>query len=144
MFKHILIPTDGSDIAQRAIPVAIEQAKLQGARITDVSVIDLYSYIGAIEVMPTGIEGWQEAIRAQAEAAVQAVADAARAAGVECNTAVQEDTLAWRGALSVAEREKADLIVMSSHGRGGISSALLGSQTARVLSHSKIPVLVVR
>ena len=144
MFKHILIPTDGSDIAQRAIPVAIEQAKLQGARITAVSVIDLYPYIGAIEVMPTGIEGWQEAIRAQAEAAVQAVADAARAAGVECNTAVQEDSLAWRGALSVAEREKADLIIMSSHGRGGISSALLGSQTARVLSHSKIPVLVVR
>ena len=144
MFKHILIPTDGYDIAQRAIPVAIEQAKLQGARITAVSVIDLYPYIGAIEVMPTGIEGWQEAIRAQAEAAVQAVADAARAAGVECNTAVQEDTLAWRGALSVAEREKADLIIMSSHGRGGISSALLGSQTARVLSHSKIPVLVVR
>ncbi len=144
MFKHILIPTDGSDIAQRAIPVAIEQAKLQGARITAVSVIDLYPYIGAIEVMPTGIEGWQEAIRAQAEAAVQAVADAARAAGVECNTAVQEDTLAWRGALSVADREKADLIIMSSHGRGGISSALLGSQTARVLSHSKIPVLVVR
>ena len=104
MFKHILIPTDGSDIAQRAIPVAIEQAKLQGARITAVSVIDLYPYIGAIEVMPTGIEGWQEAIRAQAEAAVQAVADAARAAGVECNTAVQEDTLAWRGMLAVAER----------------------------------------
>ena len=142
MFKHILIPTDGSDIAQRAIPVAIEQAKLQGARITAVSVIDLYPYIGAIEVMPTGIEGWQEAIRAQAEAAVQAVADAARAAGVECNTAVQEDTLAWRGALSVAEREKADLIVMSSHGRGGISSALLGSQTARVLRACVSPELV--
>lgn len=144
MFKHILIPTDGSEIAQRAIPVALEQAKLQGARITAVSVVDLYPYIGAIEVMPTGIEGWQEAIRGQADAAVQAVADAARAAGIECDTAVQEDTLAWRGTLTVAERQKADLIIMSSHGRGGISSALLGSQTARVLSHSKIPVLVIK
>ena len=144
MFKHILIPTDGSDLAQRALPVALEQAKLQGARITAVSVIDLYPYIGAIEVMPTGIEGWQEAIRAQAESALQGVADAARAAGIECNTAVQEDTLAWRGMLAVAEREHADLIIMSSHGRSGLGSALLGSQTARVLSHTKIPVLVVK
>ncbi len=144
MFKHILIPTDGSEFAQRAVPVALEQARINGARVLAVSVIDLYPYIGAIEVMPTGIEGWQEAIRAQAEAAVQAVADAASAAGVPCSTAVQEDTLAWRGMLAVAEREHIDLIVMSSHGRGGLTSALLGSQTARVLSHTKIPVLVVR
>ena len=144
MFKHILITTDGSEFAERAIPVAIDQAKANGAKVTAVSVVDLYPYIGAIEVMPTGIEGWQEAIRAQADAAVQKVADAAKAAGIACNTAVQEDTLAWRGLLAVAEREHCDLIVMSSHGRGGLTSALLGSQTARVLSHTKIPVLVVR
>ena len=144
MFKHILITTDGSEFAERAIPVAIEQAKVNGAKVTAVSVVDLYPYIGAIEVMPTGIEGWQEAIRAQADAAVQKVSDAAKAAGIVCNTAVQEDTLAWRGLLAVADREHCDLIVMSSHGRGGLTSALLGSQTARVLSHTKIPVLVVR
>lgn len=144
MFKHILIPTDGSELAERAVSMAIEQAKLNGARITAVSVIDLYPYIGAIEVMPTGIEGWQEAIRAEADAAVLKVKDAAKAAGVECDTAVQEDTLPWRGLLAVAERSGCDLIVMSSHGRGGITSALLGSQTARVLSHTKLPVLVVR
>ncbi|MDE2253523.1 MAG: universal stress protein [Betaproteobacteria bacterium] len=144
MFKHILITTDGSEFAERAIPIAIEQAKANGAKMTAVSVVDLYPYIGAIEVMPTGIEGWQEAIRAQADAAVQKVADAAKAAGIACSTAVQEDTLAWRGLLAVAEREHCDLIVMSSHGRGGLTSALLGSQTARVLSHTKIPVLVVR
>ncbi|MBW4046985.1 MAG: universal stress protein [Proteobacteria bacterium] len=144
MFKHILITTDGSEFAERAIPIAIEQAKVNGAKVTAVSVVDLYPYIGAIEVMPTGIEGWQEAIRAQADAAVQKVADAAKAASIACNTAVQEDTLAWRGLLAVAERDHCDLIVMSSHGRGGLTSALLGSQTARVLSHTKIPVLVVR
>lgn len=144
MFKHILITTDGSEFAERAIPIAIEQAKANGAKVTAVSVVDLYPYIGAIEVMPTGIEGWQEAIRAQADAAVQKVVDAAKAAGIACSTAVQEDTLAWRGLLAVAEREHCDLIVMSSHGRGGLTSALLGSQTARVLSHTKIPVLVVR
>ncbi|MDE2128943.1 MAG: universal stress protein [Betaproteobacteria bacterium] len=144
MFKHVLIATDGSELSDRALPIALEQAKLNGARVTAASVIDLYPYIGAIEVMPTGIEGWQEAIRAQADAAVQKVADAAKAAGIPCNTAVQEDTLAWRGLLAVAEREHCDLIVMSSHGRGGLTSALLGSQTARVLSHTKIPVLVVR
>ncbi len=144
MFKHILIPTDGSELAEKAIPLTLEQARLNGARLTAVSVIDLYPYIGAIEVMPTGIEGWQEAIRAQAEAAVKKVVDAATAAGVPCDSAVQEDTLAWRGLLAVAEREGCDLIVISSHGRGGLSSALLGSQTARVLSHTRIPVLVVR
>ena len=136
MFKHVLIATDGSELSDRALPIALEQAKLNGARVTAASVIDLYPYIGAIEVMPTGIEGWQEAIRAQA--------DAAKAAGIPCDTAVQEDTLAWRGLLAVAEREHCDLIVMSSHGRGGLTSALLGSQTARVLSHTKVPVLVVR
>ena len=144
MFKHILIPTDGSELAEKAIPLTLEQARLNGARVTAVSVIDLYPYIGAIEVMPTGIEGWQEAIRAQAEAAVKKVVDAATAAGVPCDSAVQEDMLAWRGLLAVAEREGCDLIVISSHGRGGLSSALLGSQTARVLSHTKVPVLVVR
>ena len=144
MFKHILIPTDGSELAEKAIPLTLEQARLNGARVTAVSVIDLYPYIGAIEVMPTGIEGWQEAIRAQAEAAVKKVVDAATVAGVPCDSAVQEDTLAWRGLLAVAEREGCDLIVISSHGRGGLSSALLGSQTARVLSHTKVPVLVVR
>jgi nucleotide-binding universal stress UspA family protein len=144
MFKHILIPTDGSELAEKAIPLTLEQARLNGARVTAVSVIDLYPYIGAIEVMPTGIEGWQEAIRAQAEAAVKKVVDAATAAGVPCDSAVQEDTLAWRGMLAVAEREGCDLIVISSHGRGGLSSAVLGSQTARVLSHTKVPVLVVR
>ena len=144
MFKHILIPTDGSELAEKAIPLTLEQARLNGARVTAVSVIDLYPYIGAIEVMPTGIEGWQEAIRAQAEAAVKKVVDAATAAGVPCDSAVQEDTLAWRGLLAVAEREGCDLVVMSSHGRGGLTSALLGSQTARVLSHTKVPVLVVR
>ena len=144
MFKHILIPTDGSELAEKAIPLTLEQARLNGARVTAVSVIDLYPYIGAIEVMPTGIEGWQEAIRAQAEASVKKVVDAATAAGVPCDSAVQEDTLAWRGMLAVAEREGCDLIVISSHGRGGLSSAVLGSQTARVLSHTKVPVLVVR
>jgi nucleotide-binding universal stress UspA family protein len=144
MFKHILIPTDGSELAEKAIALTLEQARLNGARVTAVSVIDLYPYIGAIEVMPTGIEGWQEAIRAQAEAAVKKVVDAATAAGVPCDSAVQEDTLAWRGLLAVAEREGCDLIVISSHGRGGLSSAVLGSQTARVLSHTKVPVLVVR
>ena len=144
MFKHILIPTDGSELAERAIALAIEQAKLNGASLTAVSVVDLYPYIGAIEVMPTGIEGWQQAIRTQADAAVQKVVDAAKAAGVACDSAVQEDTLAWRGLLDIAEQRHCDLIVMSSHGRSGLSSALLGSQTSRVLSHSKIPVLVMR
>ncbi|WP_298294121.1 universal stress protein [Thiomonas sp.] len=144
MFNHLLLSTDGSELAEKAVPYAVELAKKFGAKITVASVIDLYPYIGAIEVMPVGMDQWQEEVRKQAQAALQRMRDQLQAAGLSCDTVVEEDAQAWRGLLSVAEKQGCDTIVIASHGRGGLGSAMLGSQTSRVLSHSKLPVLVVR
>jgi nucleotide-binding universal stress UspA family protein len=144
MFNHILLSTDGSELSEKALPYAIEMAKKFGAKLTVTSVIDLYPYIGAIEVMPVGMDQWQDEVRKQAEAALQRMRDRLQAAGLSCDTVVEEGAQAWRGLLAVAEKQGCDTIIIASHGRGGMSSAMLGSQTARVLSHSKLPVLVVR
>lgn len=144
MFNHILLATDGSDLAEKTLPYAVEIGRKFNAKITAVTVIDLYPYIGAIEVMPVGMDVWQDEVRKQAEAALQRVRDRLQAAGLSCETVVQEDAQAWRGLLAVADKQGCDVIILASHGRGGVGSALLGSQTARVLSHSKLPVLVVR
>jgi len=144
MFNHILLSTDGSDLSQKALPYAIELAKKFGSKITVASVIDLYPYIGAIEVMPVGMDQWQDEVRKQANLALQHMREQLQAAGLSCNTVVEEDPQAWRGLLAVAEKQGCDTIVIASHGRGGVSSAVLGSQSSRVLSHSKLPVLVVR
>lgn len=144
MFNHILLSTDGSDLSEKALPYAIELAKKFGSKITIASVIDLYPYIGAIEVMPVGMDQWQEEVRKQAEASLQRMRASLQTAGLSCDTVVEEDAQAWRGLLAVAEKQGCDTIVIASHGRGGMSSAVLGSQSSRVLSHSKLPVLVVR
>lgn len=144
MFTHLLLATDGSDLAEEAIPYAIEVAKRFGSRITIATTIDLYPYIGAIEVMPVGMDVWQEEVRKQAVAALQRASERVTAAGVPCDTRTVEVAQPWRGLLTAAEETGCDAIVIASHGRGGMGSALLGSQTARVLSHSKLPVLVVR
>lgn len=144
MFNHLLLSTDGSDLADKALPYTIELAKKFGSKITVCSVIDLYPYIGAIEVMPVGMDQWQEEVRKQANDALQHLSERVNAAGLSCDTVVEEDAQAWRGLLAAAQKQGCDTIVMASHGRGGVSSAMLGSQTARVLSHSKLPVLVVR
>jgi nucleotide-binding universal stress UspA family protein len=144
MFNHLLLSTDGSDLSQKALPYAIELARKFGSKITVASVIDLYPYIGAIEVMPVGMDQWQEEVRKQANVALQRMRDQLQAACLSCDTVVEEDAQAWRGLLAVAEKQGCDTIVIASHGRGGMSSAVLGSQSSRVLSHSKLPVLVVR
>lgn len=144
MFNHILLSTDGSDLSEKALPYAIELANKFGSKITIASVIDLYPYIGAIEVMPVGMDQWQEEVRKQAEAALQRMRSSLQSAGLSCDTVVEEDAQAWRGLLAVAEKQGCDTIIIASHGRSGMSSAVLGSQSSRVLSHSKLPVLVVR
>lgn len=144
MFKHMLITTDGSPLAERAFPVALEQAKLNGARVTGVMVTDMTPYYMAIEAMPLGLDDLQKALHTEAALAVNKIAEAAKHAGVECTTVVEDYPQAWRGILDVAERQACDVIAMSSHGRSGLVSIVLGSQTSRVLSHCSIPTLVIR
>ena len=147
MFKHILIPTDGSDVAVRAVKAGVALAKEMGASVT--------AYY-AIEPPPTHIygEGYladrrlaEELERRQrdiAQRSVDEVKDAAQAAGVACDTLVDKLVHPYKGIIDAAGQKKCDAIFMASHGHRGLQGLVLGSVTHKVLAHSKIPVLVFR
>jgi nucleotide-binding universal stress UspA family protein len=98
----------------------------------------------AVYVPEISLEQYNRLMKKEAAKALGVVEAEARTAGVSCTTATSTDHQAWQGILRVARAKKCDAIVMASHGRGGVGGLLLGSETARVLAHSKIPVLVLR
>src|SRR6516165_10368309 len=145
MFRNILIPTDGSDLAAKAVEQAVLFAKEIGAKITAVTVTepsDLLS-VTATQLEYTPIE-YQKHARAYAETVLGTVSDAAKSAGVVCDTLHVEHEQVYQAIIEAAEARRCDLIVMASHGRRGVSAVVLGSETVKVLTHSKIPVLVYR
>ena len=148
LFRHILIPTDGSALAAKGIKAGIKLARALGARVSGVYVMQPYlapAYSEpAMYMTGAALADWEKAGKAQAKKALAAIARAAKAAGVRCATRVEEEMQPWRGILQAARRGKCDAIAMASHGRGGLGGAILGSQTSRVLAHSKLPVLVIR
>ena len=149
MYKNILIATDGSEIAGRALRHGLALAKSEDAAVTIVTVIDPTAVIGAGYASITGtvIDPVPELIEAQKQVAREMLADAGKVAGetgVTARTALVEDSFPAEGINGEAERIGADLIVMGSHGRRGLGRILLGSQTSNVLTHAKVPVLVVR
>lgn len=149
MYKNILIATDGSEIAQKALRHGLGLAKSEGAAVTILTVMDPGTVVGAGYASITGtiIDPVPELIEAQTEMARSVLAEAhkvASEAGVAAKTALIEDSYPAEGINGEAERIGADLIVMGSHGRRGLGRLLLGSQTSNVLVHAKVPVLVVR
>jgi nucleotide-binding universal stress UspA family protein len=148
MYKHILIPTDGSKLSTRAIRAACELAQTCGAKVTGVYVIPPYTpplYAeGMIYVADLGPKRHKEVMAKAAKKALEAVSLEARRAGVACATVSPVADQAWEGILKAARAKRCDLIVMASHGRRGLAGLLLGSETTKVLTHSKIPVLVCR
>ena len=148
MFKHILVPTDGSKLAAKGIKVGVRLAKALGAKVTGVYVIlpyvpPVYGEMGV--VLPgTALEEYRKFSQRAADKALAAVKREAKAAGVSCALQAVYDAPAWRGILASARKRKCDAIAMATHGQGGISGLLLGSVTSRVLAHSKIPVMVTR
>jgi nucleotide-binding universal stress UspA family protein len=148
MFRHILIATDGSALAAKGVRAGVKLARALGARVTGVSVVQPYLatvYSDATMYMtPAAVEDYEKATKAQAKKAVAVVERAAKTAEVRCTVRIEEDLQPWQGLLKAARKAGCDAIVMASHGRGGLGRALLGSQTSRVLAHSKIPVLVIR
>lgn len=146
MFKNILIPTDGSELSQRAVRTAIELAKLHRARITGIHVIPDYhlliAYEGAFD--PVTEERIEEEAKTRAENYLAFVRKSAEEAGVACDTVCETSDHPYDAILKTAEARKCDLIVMTSHGRKGIAAVLLGSETRKVLTHARIPVLIVR
>jgi nucleotide-binding universal stress UspA family protein len=148
VYKHILVSTDGSKLSQKAIRTAARLAKATGASITGVYVIapyvaPVYSE-GAILVPGLSPRNYKEITGREAKKALAAVEVEARIAGVEYRATMLTANNPWEGIIRTAEAKKCDLIVMASHGRRGLAGFLLGSETTKVLTHSKIPVLVCR
>lgn len=149
MYKHILVPTDGSALSDKAVAAAIKLAKLAGARITAFHAIEPYPLQGAYAAEASGVAELQPEIFAQrsaeyAKRVLDAVASAAAAANVQCATRSATSRSASQAIIEEARKENCDLIVMASHGRRGLEGFLLGSETQKVLTHSTIPVLVYR
>jgi nucleotide-binding universal stress UspA family protein len=144
MFKRILVPTDGSDITAKAVDAAIELARSLSAQLHTISVKEPFPYSAISEMQPTPPQEFFDAQERIASKRVQAVLDLAQKAGVPCQSHTVEALHPWEAIIEHAKRNDCDLLVMASHGRRGVSALLLGSETQKVLTHSKVPVLIVR
>ena len=144
MFKRILVPTDGSDITAKAIATAIALAKSLGAQLFTISVKEPFPYSAISEMQPTPPQEFFDAQERMANKRVLAVVDLAKAGGMDCQGHTIEALHPWEAIIDHATTLGCDLLVMASHGRRGVSALLLGSETQKVLTHSKVPVLVVR
>ena len=146
MFKSILVPTDGSYISQQAVNTAIEFAKTQpGCKIVALAVAEPVPTIASeSEVWVSAAEKLYGVAGGAAEDHVNAIQSAAKAAGVACEGLVTTSVRPWKEIVSVAKDKGCDCIVMSSHGRKGYDALVLGSNANKVLTHSDIPVLVLR
>ena len=144
MYKRILISTDGSDISQKAVQSAVDIAKSGGAELFAISVKEPFPYSAISEMQPVPPQEFYDAQERIANERVKAVVDVAAAAGVRCQAHTVEALHPWEAILDHAKNQACDLIVMASHGRRGLSALLLGSETQKVLTHSSIPVLVIK
>ncbi len=143
MYTNILIATDGSDLAASAVKNGITLAKCLAAKVTAVNVTEPFHWYDP-NMMPAAETAYVQGANLAASKTLDVAADAAKAAGVDCETVHVQDELPYKAIIDTAKAKNCDLIVMASHGRRGMSSLVLGSVTVKVLTHSKIPVLVYR
>ena len=145
MYKCILIPTDGTEFCQRAIRHGVSLAKSEHAKVVGVTVT-FPLHTGTPRVLiPDHLKGVIHAAAVKAaDEKLAAIEQAAKAAGVAVETVRKSHDHPWEGIIQAAKEKDCDLIVMASHGRRGVSGMILGSETQKVLTHSTIPVLVVR
>lgn len=147
MYKHILIPTDGSQIAEKAVQAGIDFARDAGARVTWFTAVPEYPLPSEIEMMnrrATPLEEHNELSRAKAEEILAGPAQRSRAAGVACDTDYAQSDHPYEAIIAAAQRHGCDLIFMASHGRKLLPALFFGSETRDVLTHSSIPTLVYR
>lgn len=147
MYKHILIPTDGSAQSAHAVAQGVDLAKAMGARVTGLFVAPAPTPLVFDGMLPVGYMQPDEhaAMTARAAARYLEVIDkAAKQAGVGCECVTVTGEYPADAILDIAAKRKCDLIVMASHGRRGLAGVLLGSETQKVLTHAKTPVLVCR
>jgi nucleotide-binding universal stress UspA family protein len=145
MYKHLLIATDGSDLARKAVDQGLALAKALGARVLIVHVTQPWTALTIAKIAPSFPPDNYD--RAAADSAQSILADAALAAkiaGVDCEITHVHDRLPAQGIIDTAGERGVDLIVMSSHGRSGIARLLIGSEANEVVSKSTVPVLICR
>lgn len=153
MYTHILVPTDGSELSDKAITEAVKLAKLTGAKLTAFYAMPQFMpvYYGEAAMVSPGVmesaysqTAFEEQTRNEAEAALAVAMGRATEAGVNAAAAMDRSDGPAAAILKKVAELGCDVIVMASHGRKGLSSLLLGSETVKVLTHCKVPVLVVR
>jgi nucleotide-binding universal stress UspA family protein len=145
MFNHILLPTDGSKLSEAAIQKGIELAKSINAKVTGFHVIlPFHVFTLQTEMLEDTNEQYERQSKVQAEQFLGVIKKAAEKAGVSCDTDYLTSNHPYEMIIQAAEKKGCDLIMMASHGRRGVQGLLIGSETQKVLTHSKIPVLVFR
>lgn len=147
MYRNILVATDGSKLSLKAAAHAIALAKAVGARLTGFHAspdypLPMYADGVMFESIPR--KEYAAQCRKEADKILGVIADQAKAARVAFNAASTISSTPWEAILAAAKKHKCDAIVMASHGRRGVAALVLGSETQKVLTHSKLPVLVVR
>ncbi|HEY3073786.1 MAG TPA: universal stress protein [Burkholderiales bacterium] len=147
MFKHILIPTDGSPVAAKAIKAGVALAKEMGASVTGFYAIEpppTHLYGEGYLAERSLVEELERRSREVAQKSVDEITATAKSVGVPCDTAIGKAVVPYKGIIDAAEKNKCDAVFMASNGHRGLTGLLLGSVTHKVLTHSKIPVLVFR
>ncbi len=144
MFKHLLIPTDGSEASQKAIRKALELASALKARVTGLHVIRSVHLVAGYDMGEEPRPAIEVELRAAAQRYLEVIEQGARQLDVPVESLVVTADDPWQEIIQVARTSGCDLIVMASHGRRGVKAVLLGSETHKVLTHSGIPVLVLR
>ena len=147
MFKHILVPTDGSELSQDTVRRAVSFAKEAGAKITAFYAKPEFpvTYYGeGVLIDTTSPEKFAELAESQAQEILGFVENLCKEVGVECSALSLTSDIPYEAIIDAATQSGCDLIFMTSHGRRGLTSLLLGSETHKVLTHSTIPVLVYR
>ena len=146
MYRHILIPTDGSELAHRAVVHGLSLAKAVGAKVTVVTVeasFNVYDVPASrVNLMTAAFDEYAKHAREHATSILDGMANEAKVAGVQCETAQVIQDHPYQAIVATAKEKGCDLIVMASHGRSGLAAVLLGSVTTKVLTHTTIPVLV--
>jgi nucleotide-binding universal stress UspA family protein len=149
MYKHILVSTDGSDVAQKGVDHGLSLAKALGAKVTIITVTERYPIYADMSGVgwvpgPSEMADYEASQKKWADEVLAKVKAAADKLGVEVDLLHVADALPAEAILETAKSRGCSLIAMSSHGRRGLGRLLLGSQTSEVLAHSPVPVLVVR
>jgi len=141
MYRHILIPTDGSELAEHGVAHGLALAKSLGAKVSVIFVLEPFSEMTGRRFLEA-VARYAELRKEQATSTLDRAANAAKEAGVSCETIQVENEQPHQAIIAAAEDKGCDLIVMSSHGRSGLSMLLIGSVTNKVLTQAKTPVLI--